>query len=114
PPAELNGSLTGRYLRRELSVALPAQRRAAQGWLKVLGARAHNLRDQDVSFPLGVITAVTGVSGAGKSTLVEEILHRALAARLHGASLEPGRHRGLEGAEAVDKVIAIDQSPIGR
>jgi len=114
PPAQLDGSLTGRYLRRELTVAPPAQRREAQGWLTVRGAKAHNLRDQDVSFPLGVITAVTGVSGAGKSTLVEEILHRALAVRLYGAHAEPGRHRALEGAEAVDKVIAIDQSPIGR
>ncbi|HET8645512.1 MAG TPA: excinuclease ABC subunit UvrA, partial [Vicinamibacteria bacterium] len=114
PPAELNGSLTGRYLRGELAIPVPARRRPPQGWLTVLGARQHNLRDQDVAFPLGVMTAVTGVSGAGKSTLVDEILHRALARRLYGASAEPGRHRGLTGAEGVDKVIAIDQSPIGR
>jgi excinuclease ABC subunit A len=114
PPSQLDGSLTGRYLRGELSIPVPAERRTPQGWLTVRGAREHNLRDQDVAFPLGVITAVTGVSGAGKSTLVDEILHRALARRLYGAAAEPGRHRGLEGAEGVDKVIAIDQSPIGR
>jgi excinuclease ABC subunit A len=114
PPTGIDGSLTGRYLRGELSVPVPRARRAARGWLRVLGARANNLRDVDAAIPIGVLTAVTGVSGSGKSTLVEDVLHRALARLLYRSTAEPGRHRALEGAEAIDKVIAIDQSPIGR
>jgi excinuclease ABC subunit A len=114
PPASINGSLTGRYLRGELRIPVPETRRAARGALRILGAREHNLQDLDLSIPLGVLTAVTGVSGSGKSTLVDDILHRALARRLHGAAAEPGKHKALLGAEEIDKVIAIDQSAIGR
>ncbi len=114
PPASLDGSLTGRYLRREIVLPVPGARRTAKGCLRLGGAAENNLRSLDVEFPLGVLTAVTGVSGAGKSTLVEETLYRALARRLYGAAPEPGRHRSLEGAEAIDKVVAVDQSPIGR
>jgi len=108
-------SLTGAYLAGREKIELPGQRRQGNGKaITVAGARQHNLKKIDVAFPLGVFTCVTGVSGSGKSTLVNEILHRALARELHGAEAEPGAHRRIDGIEHVDKVIDIDQSPIGR
>ena len=108
-------SITGAFLRGERAVPVPARRRTGSGrGLEVLGARAHNLQDLDVRFPLGTFTVVTGVSGSGKSTLVNEVLFRGLARALHGAREEAGAHRRIEGLDAVDKVIEIDQSPIGR
>jgi excinuclease ABC subunit A len=116
-PAEVassRASLTGRYLAGELRIALPARRRPPRGWLTVRGAREHNLKGPTVAFPLGVTTVVTGVSGSGKSTLVNQILYRALERDLMRASTKPGRHDGIEGLHQLDKVIAIDQQPIGR
>jgi len=108
-------SLTARYLRRELAVPVPTRRREGNGErLRILGARHNNLRDLDVDIPLGVFTVVTGVSGSGKSSLVEDVLFRALARHFYRAEEPPGEHREIQGLEHIDKVIAIDQSPIGR
>jgi len=107
-------SLTGAYLSGRREIPLPARRRRATGSLKIAGARENNLVDLDVEFPLGVLTAVTGVSGAGKSTLVNDVLSPALARRYHGSTRRVGRHRGVFGLEQLDKVISIDQKPIGR
>jgi excinuclease ABC subunit A len=109
-------SLTGRYLSGALRIEVPAERRAVRkGYaLRVEHAREHNLRDLTVEFPLGLFVAVTGVSGSGKSTLVEDILQRSLARHFYRARVIPGQHGALTGLEHIDKVIDIDQSPIGR
>ena len=107
-------SITGAYLSGRLSIPVPAERRAPTGWLTVRGAKENNLKNIDVSFPLGVMTCVTGVSGSGKSSLVNEILYKALAKKLNRARTIPGKFNKIEGVEQLDKIIAIDQSPIGR
>jgi excinuclease ABC subunit A len=108
-------SITGQYLSGAKRIDIPSRRRQPNGnWLKVLGAEENNLKNIDVEFPLGVITCVTGVSGSGKSSLVNEILYKSLALKLNRARTKPGAHKGLEGIEHLDKVINIDQSPIGR
>ena len=109
------GSLTGDFLAGRRRIELPGQRRMPLQWFTVRGARMHNLRDIDVSFPVGAFTCVTGVSGSGKSTLINEILYKGMAARLNrGTKLRAGDHAGIDGAKLLDKVIDIDQSPIGR
>jgi excinuclease ABC subunit A len=107
-------SLTGQYLSGKRKIALPEERRSPRGALRVRGAREHNLKDVDVAIPLGVFCCVTGVSGSGKSTLVNETLHHSVANRLHQAKLRPGAHDGVDGLSQIDKIINIDQSPIGR
>ena len=107
-------SVTGAYLSGRIRIPVPEIRRKPTGWLKVLGAQENNLKNIDVKFPLGVMTCVTGVSGSGKSSLVNQILYKRLARDLNRARTIPGRHKGIEGLEQLDKVINIDQSPIGR
>ena len=107
-------SLTGQYLSGARGIPLPAKRQTPTGWLTVRGARAHNLKNIDVRLPLGVMAAVTGVSGSGKSTLVNEIVYKTLQRDLNRARTRPGDCDGIEGVEQLDKVIAIDQQPIGR
>lgn len=109
-------SLTGKYLRKELRIPTPLARRLSppEKWLTIYGAAEHNLKHINVRIPLGVFVCVTGVSGSGKSTLVDEVLYRALAQKLYRSKEKPGKFRKLEGAQYIDKVIVVDQSPIGR
>ena len=107
-------SITGAYLSGKLRIPIPKERTKPSGWLKVIGARENNLKNIDVEFPLGVMTCVTGVSGSGKSSLVNEILYKRLAKELNRARTIPGKHDAIEGIDRLDKVINIDQSPIGR
>ena len=108
------GSITGDYLAGRRSIPIPAQRRVPKGFLTVHGAREHNLKNIDVAFPLGVLCCVSGVSGSGKSSLVNAIVHKTLARDLNRARTKPGDCDGIEGIEQLDKIICIDQSPIGR
>lgn len=107
-------SITGAYLSGRIKIPVPAERRKPTGWITIKGAAENNLKNIDVSFPLGVMTCVTGVSGSGKSSLVNEILYKALAKKLNRARTIPGKHKEILGTEQLDKIIAIDQSPIGR
>ncbi len=111
---QVKESITGQYLSGKLKIDVPSERRKPTGFLKVVGAQENNLKNIDVEIPVGVMTIVTGVSGSGKSSLVNEILYKRLAKELNRARCIPGKHKTIEGLEQVDKVIAIDQSPIGR
>ena len=111
---QVEESVTGQYLSGRLRIPVPEKRRKATGYLKIKGAQENNLKKIDVKIPLGIMTCVTGVSGSGKSSLVNEILYKHLARDLNRARCVPGRHTGIEGIDQLDKVIDIDQSPIGR
>ena len=108
-------SITGQYLSGRREIPVPeARRKPGDRWLEVLGAREFNLKDIDVALPLGLFVCITGVSGSGKSTLLEEIIYKGLVQKLHGARTRQGKFREMRGVEHLDKVIKIDQSPIGR
>lgn len=107
-------SVTGQYLSGEKFIPVPSERKKPSGWLKVIGAEENNLKKVNVDIPLGVMTCVTGVSGSGKSSLINEILYKSLAKKLNRARTIPGKHKSIKGVEQLDKVIDIDQSPIGR
>lgn len=107
-------SITGKYLSGEIKIPVPKTRRKPTGWLKIVGAKENNLKNINVKIPTGVLTCVTGVSGSGKSSLVNEILYKSLAKQLNRARYIPGKHKTIEGVEQLDKIIDIDQSPIGR
>lgn len=111
---EVEESITGAYLSGRIKIPVPRERKEPQGYIKVIGASENNLKNIDVSFPLGVLTCVTGVSGSGKSSLVNEILYKRLAKELNRAKCKAGAHKKIEGIEQLDKIINIDQSPIGR
>ncbi len=111
---QVKESVTGQYLSGKKTIPVPRARRKPTGYIKVLGAAENNLKNVDVTFPLGIMTCVTGVSGSGKSSLVNEVLNKHLSRDLNRARVIPGKHRGIEGIEQLDKVIDIDQSPIGR
>ncbi len=116
-PAQIEedkNSLTGRYLKGEMTIPVPLKRRIEKDHIKISGASEFNLRDIDVKIPLGVFTCVTGVSGSGKSTLIFEILYKTLANKLYDSKLVPGRHKEISGIEKIDRVICVDQSPLGR
>ncbi|WP_352404637.1 excinuclease ABC subunit UvrA [Sporanaerobacter acetigenes] len=108
-------SITGQYLSGRKKIEVPANRRKPNGkWVEIIGANENNLKNIDVKIPLGVFTCITGVSGSGKSTLINEILYKSLAGQLNGAKVKPGKHKKIKGLKNLDKVIEIDQSPIGR
>jgi excinuclease ABC subunit A len=107
-------SLTSQYLRRERSIPMPSKRRKPKNWLVVSQAEEHNLKNIDARIPLSVLTVVTGVSGSGKSTLIYDILYKSLLNRFHKAKQKPGKHKEIEGVDRIDKVVAVDQKPIGR
>ena len=111
---QVEKSVTGQYLSGAMKIPVPVKRRKPAGWLKVKGAEENNLKNINVDIPLGIFTCVTGVSGSGKSSLVNEIVYKTLAKKLNRARTIPGRHKTIAGVEQLDKVIAIDQSPIGR
>ena len=111
---KLPESVTGQYLSGAMKIPVPKMRKRATGYLKVIGAAENNLKNIDVEIPLGIMTCVTGVSGSGKSSLVNEIIYKRLAHDLNHALTIPGKHKAIKGIEQLDKVIDIDQSPIGR